>query len=676
MPVRGVAVAFDLIGKTLGPYRIDALLGTGGMAEVYKAFQPSMDRFVAVKALPAALSAQPEFRERFRREAKLIAQLKHTHILPVYDFGEAEGHAYLAMPLMENGTIASRVRGRRLPLDDIVRVGTQIGDALDYAHEKGMVHRDVKPGNILLDMRGNCLLSDFGIARMTADTLTPDQSRMGTPAYMSPEQAEGDDIDGRADVYSLGVVLYELATGRRPFDSTDPNVLMYQHVHNTPPAPRSIDPSLPEQLEWVILHAMAKRPADRFINGAELARALRPLITSERSGPDAARQRAAAELPIAARAASPIASDAATAPRPNAEAAPPAQAAPLKTALLPAITARPTVGRPTVGRPAFQASPVAPEKPARPRWRLPSFKRMFAIGQGARPAPANYAYGGANQGSHERPRPVFNTLFAGLAGTIILVLLASAVSNFLRSINEQAAAIAPATATYPAFAAPLADATTTLAVVRETPMQTAAITMADAPAVAMAIAPAQITETPLSARSVPEPAACARASALVIDPEQLRGLGCPSQALVTARRVFVQKFERGIMVLFLRNNTALNGGAIYALANDGRAWRISDTWASASRNRDTWYSCRAAPGQTPAQSGVPWRGFGRAWCNDPALAEALGAAIDEEADARAAFQVYTSGRGFRLDNWSGAPGFAPERLYAVSMIDNRSGLWR
>ena len=648
-------MAFELIGKTLGPYRIDALLGAGGMAEVYKAFQPSMDRFVAVKALSAALSAQPEFRERFRREAKLIAQLKHTHILPVYDFGEAEGHAYLTMPLMENGTIASRVRGRRLPLDDIVRVGTQIGDALDYAHEKGMVHRDVKPGNILLDMRGNCLLSDFGIARLTVDTLTPDQSRMGTPAYMSPEQAEGGDIDGRADVYSLGVVLYELATGRRPFDSTDPNVLMYQHVHNTPPAPRSIDPTLPEQLEWVILHAMAKRPADRFINGAELARALRPLVTSERSGPDAARQRSAPELPIAARAAAAVASDAATAPRPRAAAALPDQTAPLKTALLPAV----------VARPAFLP---APEKPVKPRWRMPKFNRIFAIGQAARPAPANYGYDDPNKGSHEQPRPVLNTLFAGLAGAIVLVLLASAISNFLRSINEQAAAIAPPTATYAAFATPLADVTAT----RPAPIETPMLAMG----AAVAIAPVQITETPLSARSVPEAAACAHASALALDPDQLQGLGCPSQALVPARRVMVQKFERGIMVLFLRNNTALNGGAIYALTTDGRAWRISDNWAGASRNQDTWYSCRATPGQTPAQSGVPWRGFGQAWCNDPALAAALGAAIEDEADIRAAFQAYTAGRAFRLDNWSGTSGFAPEKIYAVALIENQNGAWR
>ncbi len=663
---QGVVVAFDLIGKTLGPYRIDALLGAGGMAEVYKAFQPSMDRIVALKALPAALSAQPEFRERFRREAKLIAQLKHTHILPVYDFGEAEGHAYLVMPLMENGTIASRVRGRRLPLEDIVRVGTQIGDALDYAHEKGMVHRDVKPGNILLDTRGNCLLSDFGIARMTVDTLTPDQSRMGTPAYMSPEQAEGDNIDGRSDVYSLGVVLYELATGRRPFDSSDPNVLMYQHAHNTPPAPRSIDPTLPEQLEWVILHAMAKRPADRFINGAELGRALRPLIISERSGPDAARPRIAPDLPVASKVAGPVASDAATAPRPNAEAPPPARNAPLNTALLPA-----GVARPGAARPAFQPAPFAPPAPAKARWRLPRFRRIFAIGQSARPSPASYGYGGA----HERSRPLFNTLFAGLAGAIILVLLASAVSNFLRSINEQAAAIAPPTATYAAFATALADATETPAPA-ETPAQVTVAAAADAPAVAVTIAPAQVTETPLSARPLAEPAACARASALTLDPGQLQGVGCPSQALVPARRVMVQTFERGIMVLFLRNNSALNGGVIYALASDGHAWRISDTWASASRNRDTWYSCRAAPGQSPAQSGVPWRGFGRAWCNDQALASALGAAVTEESDARAAFQAHANGRVFRLDNWPGAPGFAPERIYAVAMLDNRSEQWR
>lgn len=274
-------MAYDLIGHQLGAYRIDALIGVGGMAEVYRAWQPSTERHVALKILPVHTAGRPEFAERFRREALLVAQLQHAHIVPVFDFGidEADGRMYLVMPLLENGTIATRVRRRRVPLDQVVRVGTQVGDALAYAHQRGVVHCDVKPGNILLDERGNCLLSDFGIARWLGDSVRHDDP-LGTPAYMAPEQANEAQVDGRADIYALGAVLYELATGVRPMHEND----AYVQVHGVPQPPSSLNRVLPQQLDWILLRALAQKPENRFADAGEMVRALRALRAAPTRG--------------------------------------------------------------------------------------------------------------------------------------------------------------------------------------------------------------------------------------------------------------------------------------------------------------------------------------------------------------------------------------------------------
>ena len=182
----------DLTGRVFGPYRIVAPLGEGGMASVYKAYQPSVDRYVALKILPSRLVQDPEFFGRFRQEAKVLASLQHPHILPVHDFGESDGFTYIVMPFVSAGTLAASLHGRpfvpRVPLDEIRRVMSQVGDALDCAHARGLVHRDVKPSNILMDERGNCLLADFGIAKILEGTqkFTRTGGIVGTPAYMTP----------------------------------------------------------------------------------------------------------------------------------------------------------------------------------------------------------------------------------------------------------------------------------------------------------------------------------------------------------------------------------------------------------------------------------------------------------------------------------------------------------
>jgi hypothetical protein len=263
-----------LTGKQLGPYRVVAPLGAGGMASVYKAYQPGVDRYVALKILPQHLASDPQFVARFQSEATIIANLQHPHILPVFDFGAAEGYTYLVMPLIAGGTLAQSLQGQPLPFDQIRRIIAQVGDALDYAHSRGIVHRDVKPSNVLLDPRGNCLLSDFGIAKIVAGAvpLTITGSILGTPAYMSPEQSLGAKIDTRSDIYALGVVLYELATGRVPFTAETPMGVVFKQIYAPLPPPRTLNPALPERLEGTVLKALAKEPSDRFQTAAELVR--------------------------------------------------------------------------------------------------------------------------------------------------------------------------------------------------------------------------------------------------------------------------------------------------------------------------------------------------------------------------------------------------------------------
>ncbi|MGH2619594.1 MAG: protein kinase domain-containing protein [Anaerolineales bacterium] len=261
----------NLTGKQFGPYRIVAPVGEGGMAAVFKAYQPSIDRDVALKVLPRHFANDPQFVARFQREAKILAKLQHPHILPVHDFGEAEGYAYIVMPYVPSGTLAGVLKGRPLALPRIELIVTQVGAALEYAHARGLIHRDIKPSNILIDESGNCLLSDFGLAKILegAATLTATGAIMGTPAYMSPEQGLGEKLDPRTDIYSLGVVLYEMASGRVPYAAETPMAVIIKHINDPLPLPRKVNPALPEAVERVILKSLAKSPADRYLSAGE-----------------------------------------------------------------------------------------------------------------------------------------------------------------------------------------------------------------------------------------------------------------------------------------------------------------------------------------------------------------------------------------------------------------------
>ncbi len=270
----------DLSGKQLGSYQVVAPLGEGGMAAVYKAYQPGMERYVALKILPRHFASDPEFVGRFEQEAKVLAKLQHPHILPVFDYGQADGYTYIVMPFLESGDLTDLLSSQPLPLAQIRRIISQLGDALDYAHSRDLVHRDVKPSNVLLDERGNCLLMDFGIAKIVGGTakFTATGGFLGTPAYMSPEQGLGRKLDGRSDIYALGIMLYEMATGRVPYKAETPMAVVVKHINDPMPLPRQVNPALPEAVERVILKALAKEPEDRYATAGDMVRALQAAI--------------------------------------------------------------------------------------------------------------------------------------------------------------------------------------------------------------------------------------------------------------------------------------------------------------------------------------------------------------------------------------------------------------
>ena len=262
-------------GEMLGPYRLVNQAGTGGMAEVWRAYQPRLERFVAIKVLPRHFATLPGFIDRFRQEAVTISRLQHPHILSVFDYGEQDRFTYMVSPYIGGGTLAQQL-GRPCSVGEVRRVLEPLASALDYAHAQGVVHRDVKPSNALLTEHGWIVLSDFGVAKIleASTLLTQSGSVIGTPAYMSPEQASGEPATAASDLYSLGVVLYEMLTGRLPFQAETPVAIALAHLHKPLPPPRSINPDLPESLEAVLFKALAKAPGDRYQDGVSMMRAL------------------------------------------------------------------------------------------------------------------------------------------------------------------------------------------------------------------------------------------------------------------------------------------------------------------------------------------------------------------------------------------------------------------
>ena len=271
----------DFQGRVLGRYQIVEELGRGGMGVVYRAYQPSLNRHVAIKVLPPQLVFDQQSVDRFRREARAAAGLRHPNIVVIYDVGQEQGIHFIAMEYLEGRTLKEVIEEEgRLHPQRASQIVEQVAAALDYAHQRGLVHRDVKPANIFVGPGDHVTLTDFGIARAAFETqqLTRQGVLMGTPEYMAPEQASGGEVDERTDLYALGVVLYQMLTGSVPHQGRTPHAVLHSVIYEAPPSPRQVNPNLSTALEGVILKAIAKQPEQRFQRGADLVRALRRAV--------------------------------------------------------------------------------------------------------------------------------------------------------------------------------------------------------------------------------------------------------------------------------------------------------------------------------------------------------------------------------------------------------------
>lgn len=275
-------MAFE-IGAQVGAYQITEKIGSGGMATVFKARQPRLERDVAIKVMHQNISQDTNFLARFEREARIVASLDHPNIVPIYDYDEHQGQPYLVMKYVKGYTLKDILRAEPIETADILRVLTAVGSALEFAHKRGVLHRDIKPSNIIIDERGDAYLMDFGLARIAQSgesTMSADVM-LGTPHYISPEQAQGNnDLDSRTDVYSLGIVLYEMLTGRVPFVGDTSYAIIHAQITETPPPPRKINPTITPAVEAVVLKALAKLRDDRYSSPTELVNAFRDALAN------------------------------------------------------------------------------------------------------------------------------------------------------------------------------------------------------------------------------------------------------------------------------------------------------------------------------------------------------------------------------------------------------------
>jgi len=266
------------VGENVGPYRIIEQLGQGGMASVYKAYHASLDRYVALKVLHPAFLQDQTFTMRFQREARVVARLEHPNIVPIYDYSEHESRPFLVMKYIEGDTLKARLNQGPLTSEEIERVVNSVGSALAYAHKQGILHRDVKPSNVMIARDGTMYLADFGLARIAeaGESTVSSDSIMGTPQYISPEQAMGKkDLDAGTDVYSFGVMLYEMVVGQVPFSADTPFSVIHDHIYTPLPLPMKVNPNVPEPVQRVLLKALAKDRLDRYTSIEELMSAFK-----------------------------------------------------------------------------------------------------------------------------------------------------------------------------------------------------------------------------------------------------------------------------------------------------------------------------------------------------------------------------------------------------------------
>lgn len=336
------------IGQRIGTYELQALLGSGGMAVVYRGFDHNLQRPVAVKLLADAIAAQPGIAERFQREARVIARLHHPYIVQVYDYGEADGRAYMVQELLPGPTLDQQLHtwqasGVQPTRDEVLSIARHIAEALDAAHAAGILHRDVKPSNIMRNASGALVLTDFGIAKTLREDTNLTQTGMiiGTPNYLSPEQAQGQPLTSASDVYSFGIVLYELLAGQPPFSNPTPMGVLLDHVQTPPPAMQPQRPDLPPAVDAVLQRALAKKPQDRYATAGALASALEqawPRVPARAVPPPSIHNQPTAMWTGASRSAAPAAAPTlADGTAPAVPTAPVAPATPRRRSLLPIL---------------------------------------------------------------------------------------------------------------------------------------------------------------------------------------------------------------------------------------------------------------------------------------------------------------------------------------------------
>jgi len=414
----------NLIGTTMGQYQILDELGRGGMAVVYKAWQPSLRRYVALKVLLPYLGGDPEFIQRFQQEAIVAANLSHPHIVTIYEVGQQEGYIFIAMEYVEGKSLEQVILDQgALPLERAIRILRQVAEALDYAHKRRFLHRDIKPANILLAEDDRVVITDFGIAKALEGSgatarLTASGTVLGTPAYMSPEQIQGLPVDHRSDLYALGIVAYEMLSGQVPFDGTT-TALLYAQVNNPPPAISRLTPGLPAHVEWVISRMLAKQPEERFMTAGEFVEALA-------GGAAATAIPAPVGLPTPAPAGSPRPTPA---PRGGTAVMPPGAGVPPQPYVPP-------------------ASPPAPQGYGTPPGGLPVGNSPAGYGYPstqAAPPPAAPVYGyGYPQPAWPEPAPVKQKRAVWpwlVGGGLVLVIVAAAVLGYLFLGRETPAAL-------------------------------------------------------------------------------------------------------------------------------------------------------------------------------------------------------------------------------------------
>jgi serine/threonine-protein kinase len=268
----------EIIGQITGKYEIIERIGQGGTSAIYKATNLTDDSTVALKVLSSNMVSDPTFKARISREIEALQALEHPRILPILDYGELGELAYIVMPFYQHGTLQDRIDQGLTP-EQGAKIISQVSEALEYSHAQGITHRNLKPSNILIDENGNAVLSDFGFEHKSGSSLSPTaEARIGTPAYMSPEQCRGEELDSRSDQYSLAVVIYQMTTGRLPFDAAYPMALVIKHLNDPVPKPRDINPKVPKTVEAVLLKGLSKDPGRRYASVAALNQALQVSI--------------------------------------------------------------------------------------------------------------------------------------------------------------------------------------------------------------------------------------------------------------------------------------------------------------------------------------------------------------------------------------------------------------